>query len=118
MQLEATKYLQDIRTAADLIANFTIAKSFSDYAADQMLRSAVERQFEIIGEAMSRLSDLDRSLAESIPESRRIIAFRNLLIHGYASVDNRIVWGVVEGKLPGLREKISELIGASSNSGS
>jgi uncharacterized protein with HEPN domain len=104
MRLETTKYLQDIRAAADLIAAFTAGKSFTDYAAEQMLRSAVERQFEIIGEAMGRL-------AESIPRYRSIIAFRNVLIHGYASVDDRIVWGIVEGELPALRGKTAELLG-------
>lgn len=110
MRLETSKYLQDIRAAADLIATFTAGKSFSDYAAEQMLRSAVERQFEIIGEAMGRLAQLDRGLAESIPRYRSIVAFRNVLIHGYASVDDRIVWGIVEGEVPALRTKVAELL--------
>ena len=110
MQLEARKFLQDIRTAADLIATFTAGKSFADYLADAMLRSAVERQFEIVGEALRKLGDLDAKLAEAIPEFRRIIAFRNVLIQGYAVVDSRLVWGIVEGKLPDLRDRVAELL--------
>ena len=110
MRLETRKYLQDIRAAADLIAAFTTGKTFSDYSADAMLRSAVERQFEIVGEALRKLAELDAALVEGIPEHRRIIAFRNVLIHGYASVDSRLVWGVAEGKLPDLRARVTELL--------
>ena len=74
------------------MARFTSAKSFADYEADDFLRSAVERQFEIAGEALNQLSRLDAATAATIAELPRIVAFRNVLIHGYASVDNRIVW--------------------------
>jgi uncharacterized protein with HEPN domain len=86
MRLEAKKYLYDIQQAADLLAAFTEGKSFADYQGDAMLRAAVERQFEIIGEALAELARLDESLAAGISEYRRIIAFRNILIHGYAQV--------------------------------
>lgn len=68
-----------------------------------MLKSAVERQFEIIGEALNALSRIDPQTAAAIPDLARIVAFRNVLIHGYATVDDRLVWGVVEGKLPVLQ---------------
>jgi len=77
-----------------------------------MLRSAVERQFEIVGEAISRLAQLNPSLAEKLTEYRRIIAFRNILIHAYATIDDRIVWGLVEGKLPQLRREVKALLSA------
>jgi uncharacterized protein with HEPN domain len=112
MRLEAKKYLLDIAAAADLIASFTSGKDYAGYSADPLLRSAVERQFEIIGEALRRLTEVAPELAERIPEHRRIIAFRNVLIHGYAVVDHRLVWGVVEGKLPDLRSKVKELLAA------
>lgn len=106
MRLEARKYLFDIQRAADRIARFCEGKRFEHYRVDELLRSAVERQFEIIGEALSRLAKDDPGVAEKIPDHRRIIAFRNILIHGYATVDDKIVWGVVEGHLPALRKAV------------
>lgn len=110
MPFEAKKYLYDIRQAADLVATFTSGKRLADYEADAMLRSAVERQFEIIGEALAQLARLDQALASRITEYRRIIAFRNILIHGYAEVDHRIVWDIVESKLPTLRREVASLM--------
>ncbi len=80
MQLEAKKYLYDIQQAAGRIAEFTAGKRLEDYRSNAMLRAAVERQFEIIGEA--QLARLDERLVARISEHRRIIAFRNILIHG------------------------------------
>jgi uncharacterized protein with HEPN domain len=99
---DARKYLWDARHAAERVARFADAREFSDYLDNEMLRSAVERQFEIIGEAFSALRRPEPAVAASIPELPRIIAFQNVLIHGYAAVDDRLVWGVVEGDLPGL----------------
>lgn len=110
MRLEAKKYLYDIQQAADLLAGFTDDKSFTDYEGDAMLRAAVERQFEIIGEALAQLARLDESLAARISEYRRIIAFRNILIHGYAQVDDRLVWDIVETRLPALRREVAALL--------
>jgi len=75
-----------------------------------MLRSAVERQFEVIGEAFASLRRADPDLAENIPNLPRIVAFRNVLIHGYATVDDRLVWGVVEGELPRLMAHLTHLL--------
>jgi uncharacterized protein with HEPN domain len=96
MRLEAKKYLYDIQQAAERIAEFTDRKGFEDYRSDAMLRGAVERQFEVIGEALAQLIRLDETLATRITEHRRIVAFRNTLIHGYANVDDRVVWDVVQ----------------------
>lgn len=75
-----------------------------------MLRSAVERQFGIIGEALSRLARDDGDVAAAIPDHGTIVAFRNILIHGYATVDDRIVWGVIENHLARLRKTVRELL--------
>lgn len=111
MRLEAKKYLYDIRQAASCIADFTAGKRLEDYRRDAMLRSAVERQFEIIGEALAQLAKLDETIVARISEHRRIIAFRNILIHGYADVDAGLVWDIVEGKLPVLHREIEALLG-------
>jgi len=91
---------------------FTAGKQFADYATDNMLSAAVEREFEIIGEALGQLARLDEGLAAGTSEHRAIVAFRNILIHGYAEVDDRLVWDVVETKLPVLIREIDGLIGA------
>ena len=75
-----------------------------------MLRAAVERQFEIIGEALAQLAKLDRMVAERISEHSRVIAFRNILIHGYADVDDLLVWDIVQTKLPVLRDEVEALL--------
>lgn len=110
MHADARKLLWDAQQAAERIARFSSGKNFSDYEQDEYLRSAVERQFEIIGEALSRLSKIDSLTAGRVPELSRIVAFRNVLIHGYASVDNRLVWGVIETSLRSLQAAISDLI--------
>lgn len=109
MPLEAQKYLYDISQAASLIDQFTSGIDFARYEADAMARSAVERQFEIVGEALAQLARLAPDLADQVSEYRRIIAFRNILIHGYAQVDNRLVWDIVQTWLPTLRMEIAGL---------
>ena len=110
MQLEAKKYLYDIQQAAQRIADFSSGKRFEDYQGSAILRAAVERQFEIIGEAIARMIRLDESIAARITMYRRIVAFRNILIHGYDDVDDRVVWDIVETKLALLRSEVETLL--------
>jgi len=110
MRLETKKYLYDILQAAKSLEQFSKGKSFSDYQADALLRSGTERQFEVIGEALRRLSKDDPAAAAQIHEHQRIIAFRNILIHGYADVDDRVVWDVLNSKLPRLRQDVETLL--------
>jgi len=110
MHADARKLLWDAEQAAGRINRFTAGKTFTDYQADEYFRSAVERQFEIIGEALGQLQRIDPTTAARIPELPRIVAFRNVLIHGYASVDNRLVWGVVDANLSELTAAIGELL--------
>ena len=85
-------------------------RSFDDYAGDLMFRSAVERQFEIIGEALNQLSRADPALAAQIPDFRQVISFRNALIHGYAQIDDAEVWRAIEVGLPHLRARVAVLL--------
>jgi uncharacterized protein with HEPN domain len=110
MRIESKKYLYDIAHAAKLALGFIAGKTFAYYAADPMLRSAVERQLEIVGEALAQLARTDPAVASQIGEYRRIIAFRNILIHGYAEIDHRIVWNVLELKLPAVLSQASNLL--------
>ena len=114
MQPEAKTLLFDIRNAARLIGRFTQGRGFEDYTDDPMLRSAVERQFEIVGEALNQLVKLDAATAAQIADYRKIIAFRNILIHGYAIVSDELVWAIVETRLPGLLKTVEQLLPAES----
>jgi uncharacterized protein with HEPN domain len=106
------KLLWDTRQAADRIARITDGRRFEDYVSDEILRWAVERQFIVIGEALSSLRRTDPAVATGIPDLARIIAFRNVLIHGYAGVDDRLVWGVIERDLAVLRASLGRLLEA------
>ena len=112
MRLEVRKYLHDILGACELIEEFVVGKDFADYETEIMLRPAVEREFEMIGEAMAQMLKLAPELSDVITASRRIIAFRNMLIHGYATVSNEIVWGVVQANLPRLKQEVATLLEA------
>lgn len=82
MRRDPRKYLWDALRAAERLDTFREGKSFADYQSDDLLKSAVERQFEVIGEALNQLSKADLELAAKVPELGRIVAFRNILIHG------------------------------------
>src|SRR5713101_7706236 len=110
MPLEPKKYLYDIQEAASRIVDFTSGKTLDDYRANAMLRSAVERQFEIIGEALAQLARLDEKIVARVSENSRIIAFRNILIRGYAGIDERLVGDMLQAKLPVLPVQIERLL--------
>ena len=104
------KALEDIRDAASFILEATHAKTLEDYSRDRLLRQAVERNFEIVGEAMGRLARNDPDTASRIGEHERIIAFRNVLIHGYDLVDAELVWDTIENKVPVLLAEVEQLL--------
>jgi uncharacterized protein with HEPN domain len=110
MQRDPRAFLWDAREAAEAILEFVAARSFDDYVADRMLRSAVERQFEIIGEALNQLCKLVTAWSDRIPDIAQIIAFRNLLVHGYASVNDLTVWRTIQDSLPVLHRRLDQLL--------
>lgn len=107
---EVRKLLFDVAEACELVQQFTAGKTFEDYATDAFLRSAVERQFEIIGEALGQALRFDPSLSDHISSTKRIIAFRNRLIHAYSSIAHEVVWGIVEANLPVLLREVRSLL--------
>ncbi len=80
-----------------------------------MLRWAVERQLTIVGEALAALRRTDPALAKQIPNLARIVGFRNVLVHGYTSIDDSLVWRVVERDLPGLILTLAGLLSIDSS---
>ena len=110
MQPRSRKLLEDVRDAAAFVRQITGDRTLQQYSADRMLRQAVERNFEIIGEALKRLAAGDPATAGRIGEYRQIIAFRNILIHGYDLVDHAVVWSVIETQLPVLVDDVSALL--------
>lgn len=105
-----TRALEDVQDAASFISEVTKDKTPDDYSKDRLLRQAVERIFEILGEAVGRLARIDSSISSRISEHTRIIAFRNVLIHGYDLVDDALVWDTVRTKLPVLLREVEELL--------
>jgi uncharacterized protein with HEPN domain len=111
MQLEVKKLLEDVRQACEKISVFTKGKTFTDYQQNHLLQSGVERQFEIIGEAVNRLIKIAPDVAGQISHHKRIISFRNILIHGYDVVEDTVVWAVVVKDLPLLHGQVVKLMG-------
>jgi uncharacterized protein with HEPN domain len=99
---DSPSYLWDAREAAAAILEFTRGKTFEDYAADPILSAAVERKFMIIGEALGQAAKITPELASRIPDLRRVVGFRNILVHGYAQVQHATVWRAICGNLPEL----------------
>jgi uncharacterized protein with HEPN domain len=109
MNNEIKKYLYDIQESIDSIQKYLGDKhDFKVYMADKMLRRAVEREFEIIGEALNRIDKLDSTFI--ISSKRQIISMRNRVIHGYDKIDNEIIWGTIVRHLPTLKIEIDNLL--------
>lgn len=104
------KTLEDIRDAASFVLVVAEGKKLEDYSADRLLRQGIERNFEIIGEAVGRLARNDPDTVSQLSEHRRIVAFRNVLIHGYDLVDDELVWDTVKTKLPVLLSEVENLL--------
>ena len=101
--------LEDIKQSIENILLFTKGMTFLDYESDLKSRHAVERNFEIIGEAAARVPE-DYKILTSQIDWRIIKDFRNFIIHEYFGIDNQIVWDTIQLRLPELLEKINELI--------
>ena len=110
MQRDPRAFLWDVRDAALAIQSFTTGMDAAAYAANPMAQAAVERKFEIIGEALNQLSKLDTAVAARIPDLAQIVAFRNQLIHGYATVNISTVWNISQTALPALRDAVQGLL--------
>lgn len=115
MQPKTPKLLEDIRDAASFVLEVTKSQSLEAYRDNRLLRQAVERNFEIIGEALNRLTKLDPQTAARIGNVARIVAFRNVLIHGYDVLDHEIIWNIIRNDLPPLLQHITVLLQEAGN---
>ena len=102
--------LADVDRAASDITRFTEGMDRETYVGDARTQAAVERKFEIIGEALNRLHQTHPEVAAHVPSLREIVAFRNLLIHGYANVIPDRVWDYAKNDLPDLHETAKTLL--------
>ena len=110
MQPEVRKLLGDMADAADSIITFTRDRELADLATDDLFRSAIYWKFSVIGEAMTQLRRLDEPTADAISESKRIVAFRNQIIHGYSVIRDTVTWQIIRDKLPVLKNELAELL--------
>lgn len=110
MPRDPEKYLSDILDGCHFLAGFTAGKTLQEYRADRGFRSAVERELQVIGEALMVLARLAPHLAERVSEYQRIIRFRHTLVHGYAELDHEIVRALLQLKLPILSAESEELL--------
>ncbi|WP_016775786.1 HepT-like ribonuclease domain-containing protein [Anaerophaga thermohalophila] len=109
MDNEIKKYLFDINKAVSSIEDYLGDKrDFTIYSSNKMLRRAIEREFEIIGEAMNRINKLNPDI--QITSKKKIISMRNHVIHGYDKIDDSIIWGAIVRHLPLLKKEISEIL--------
>lgn len=110
MRRDPRAYLWDMREAAALALRFVAGRTFSEYLGDDLRRSAVERQMQNIGEALSQLSKTDPQLASQFESRAQIIGFRNILVHGYAALDHARVWETVHSDLHALQTRVNALL--------
>jgi uncharacterized protein with HEPN domain len=110
MNNQARKLLFDVVGSGRSIRDWCRHRTFAEYEADRQLRRAVEREFEIIGEALNRLRHIDPILADRVGQLSRIVRFRNRIIHGYDTVDDATVWGIINHHLPELMAQVETLL--------
>ncbi len=109
MKYDIKKYLFDIKTSIESVNEYLEGKKdFFEYQNNKLLRRAVEREVEIIGEAMNKILLLDPDI--QIENARQIVNTRNWVIHGYDKVDDVIIWGIVINHLPKLLKEVIDLL--------
>ncbi len=109
-QRDPRAFLWDVAEAIGAIESFTAGLNVQSYADSALVNAAVERKFEVIGEALNQLSKTAPTLAARIPQLSKIVAFRNQLIHGYAAIETEVVWNIVQKSLPSLSIVVASLL--------
>ncbi len=110
MPRDKRAYLADIVESCDAIENAVRGLDLAAYQTNRLVRSSVEREFIIIGEAMAALSRFAPEVFASITHARRIVDFRNQLTHEYPTVDDALVWAILENDVPVLWREFAALL--------
>lgn len=109
MHAEIKIWLKDIEQAISEINSFVPElKNFKEFQQDLKTKRAVERNIEIIGEAMNRILKIAPEI--KISSTRKIVDTRNRIIHGYDSVSEEVVWGIIVKNLPELEQEVKKLL--------
>lgn len=112
MQRKASKLVLDALEACRSIEAHAGSITMEQCCQDRWLRGSFGREFEIAGEALSRLEKPDPAVASQIPEPRPVVDFRNRIIHGYDAIDDEIVWKTIQQDVPPLAATLSALLAA------
>jgi len=108
MDNKIKQYLFDIENSIADVENYMASiQSFEEYENDKLIRRAVEREIEIIGEAMNRILKIDAAI--DIPNAKKIISTRNKIIHGYDEVDDVIIYVIATKHLQLLKDHVRKL---------
>ena len=110
MERDVNTYLFDVVENCKLIVGFVRGLDYAAYEDDELVKSAVERRFINIGEALNRLKQTDPEMFGKISDAHRIVGFRNVLVHGYESISDRLVWGIIEENLHELKVSCEKLL--------
>ena len=110
MKRDPRAFLSDVIEAGHAIQQAVAGINLDDYSNSRLIRSSVEREFTIIGEALSQLSRLDGDLFAQIDQAPQIISFRNKLTHEYVTINDQLVWGVIQNNLPVLLKQCTQLL--------
>ena len=110
MKRDPRAFLSDVIEAGHAIQQAVDGINLDDYCTSRLIRSSVEREFTIIGEALSQLSRRDGDLFAQIDQAPQIISFRNKLTHEYVTINDQLVWGVIQNNLPVLLEQCTQLL--------
>ena len=110
MTRDRESFLFDIHDSSRFLVEITQNENFERYQQDRTFRRAIERELQIVGEAMLQLRKLDSELTAKISESERIIGFRHVLVHGYFDLKPNVVWGILKNRLPTLIKEVAALL--------
>ncbi|MHB1017426.1 MAG: HepT-like ribonuclease domain-containing protein [Coriobacteriia bacterium] len=112
MRRSAPVLLADALAAAESIGVIVSSTTRGEYLATRMLRSAVERELLIIGEALNALDDIGDDARARVTHLGRIVGLRNRLAHAYDLIDDAMVWSIACDEIPPLGRELREWLEA------